>query len=84
MEVSVSASDLRWELTKKVLINLPCINYKTPSSVHTHPLRVSLLVISKRTLNKQGGLCDIEVDPHAPAFRAQMDCVANTLLRLFF
>lgn len=84
MELSVSASDLQWELAKKVLINLPCINYKTLSSVHSHPPRVSLLVISKHTVNNQGSLRDIEVDPHAPALRAEMDCVVNTLQRPFF
>lgn len=80
----MSTPDLRWELAKKVLINLACINYKTPSSVHTRPPRVSPLVISKLTLNDQGSLFDIEVDPYALAFRAEMDCVANTLPRLFF
>lgn len=84
MELSVITSDLQWELTEKALINLPCINYKTLSGVPTWPPRVSPLVISKHTLNNLGGLCDIGVDPHAPAFRAELDCVANTLLRLFF
>lgn len=51
--------------------------------MHTRPPRVSPLVISKHALNNQGSLRDIEVDPHAPAFRAEMDCVANTLPRLF-
>lgn len=52
--------------------------------MHTRPSRVSTLVISKRTLNNQGSLCEIEVDPHAPAFRAETDCVVNTLPRPFF
>lgn len=84
MELSVSTCDLQWELAKKVLINLPCINYKTLSSVHARPPRASPLVISKHALSDQGSLRDIEVDPHAPAFRAEMDCGANTLPRLFF
>lgn len=63
MELSVNTSDLQWELGKKVLINVPCINYNTLCSVHTRPPRVSPLVISKHALNNQGPLCNIEVDP---------------------
>lgn len=63
MELYVNTSDLQWELAEKVLINVPCINYNTLCSVHTCLSGVSPLVISKHTLNNQGTLCDIEVDP---------------------
>lgn len=64
MELSVNTSDLQWELAKKVLIMYRVsITTTTLCSVHTHPSRVTPLVISKHTLNNQGTLCNIEVDP---------------------
>lgn len=69
---------------KKVLINLPWINYKTLPSVHTPP-RVLLWVIIKQTQNNQARIWWYwSGTPHAPAFRAEVDCVANTLLSLLF
>lgn len=83
MPVELSeCSDLQRELGKKVLINLPSIKYKTISSSHSHPSRVSPLVISKHS-EKAGMSGSYRRRPRCSCLQRKKNWAVNTSPRLF-